>query len=102
MGKTENALQVAAKGFEIAPTHPKMANTFAWALAENGYLTRADSILSRLLIEFPDNASAKYRKAVVLVRLGKLGEATQLLDELVATDHEFAERSEAIQLRSRL
>ena len=92
------SLQYSEKARALAPNAPEVLDTAAIVLLSNGQASKAEATINRALDNAPGNLSYTYHKAMILEISGRSEEARPLLERIVSTNEEFAEREAAQQL----
>jgi tetratricopeptide (TPR) repeat protein len=101
-GHIATALQYANKAHKLAPERPEVNDTLGWILVAEGKYKQALSNFDSAIAKMPDNPSIQYHQAYTLYRLGRKTEAKRILQQLLAEQPEFDERSEAQKLLNRI
>lgn len=96
------ALPTARKAYQSAPGNASVADTLGWTLLKLGhsdesleYLRQADQLSK-------GDGEIRFHLAAALKKAGKLNEAQQLLERLLASNAPFAGRREAVQMLRKL
>ncbi len=96
------ALEVAERGYRLAPDNTQMADTLGWILVERGDLKRALPILRKAQGEAANAPGISYRLAAALAKSGDKAEARRHLQALLDTPRAFPERVQAEALMRQL
>ncbi|WP_405237801.1 XrtA/PEP-CTERM system TPR-repeat protein PrsT [Lentisalinibacter orientalis] len=92
------AEDIARRAYAQSPENGSVADTLGWIQVNTGDLDDGISTLRRALELSNGRAQVKYHLAAALAKAGESGEARQLLQELLASDEEFASRGAAEEL----
>ncbi len=82
----------------MAPASGSIADTYGWALANNGNPGAAVPVLEKAVVADPRDANVKYHLAAAYERQGDKARAATVLRELLKTPDKFASRPAAEEL----
>ena len=89
---------VARRAYAQSPENGSVADTLGWIQVNTGNLDEGISTLRKALELSDGRAQIKYHLAAALAKADETDEARQLLQELMASDQEFASRGAAEEL----
>ena len=92
----------ARRAYEIAPDIGSIADTLGWILLQNGSIEDGVELLRDAVQLTSSNPEVRYHLAVGLSKAGQIEEARRTLEEILATDENFASRDEARNLLAQL
>ncbi len=95
------ALELARRAHGLAPLNPRVSDTLAWLLVEQGQLGEGKELLGIAHGQQPGNAEIAYHLAVATERSGEPGKAAELLKPLVG-GQPFDHQAEAKALYAKL
>ncbi|HRP76228.1 MAG TPA: PEP-CTERM system TPR-repeat protein PrsT [Rhodocyclaceae bacterium] len=93
-----DALPVARKAHELAPTDPLVADTLGWLLVRDGRLDEGLRYLRDARLRAPENPEIRYHLAYALARSGRSGEARVELEAALESGLSFESREAAEKL----
>ncbi len=86
------------RALELAPGQPAIIDTLGWILVDTGEVTRAKDLLRQAAEGAPGNPDIAYHYAVALHRSGDDAAARTVLQELLKTEANFADKAAAAAL----
>ena len=92
--QVDEALEMAERAYQRAPTSPAVADTLGWLLYLKGDLERAETLVQEALRRLPTNAQVRFHLGMVYARRGKTAEARRELEEALKSP-DLAEAAEA-------
>lgn len=93
-GRQAQAMEVLETALRDDPRHARWRFALAWMVQERGDLPRAETLLRRLVEDYPDLAEAHNNLAVLLAGRGELDEALTALQRAVLLQPEHAQAQE--------
>lgn len=99
-GKLEQALEYAAKAYELRPDVPQVSDTYGFLLFQAGDTEKAEKLLKESHEKMPNDPSIIYHYALALNKNGKASIAKPLLARALESD--FEEKSDAEKLHKQL
>ncbi|WP_317205149.1 XrtA/PEP-CTERM system TPR-repeat protein PrsT [Janthinobacterium sp.] len=100
--KDKRALPTAELAFREQASNPAVLDTLGWILIEQGGAARALPLLQKAVALAPESVVTRYHLGVALVKSGDKKGARSQLQQLLAENKEFPERTEAQALLSTL
>ena len=92
----------ARRAYEIAPDIGSIADTLGWILLQNGSIEDGVELLRDAVQLTSSSPEVRYHLAVGLSKAGQIEEARRTLEEILASDENFASRDEARNLLAQL
>ena len=89
------ALALAKRAYETGGKHPAIADTYGWALVNNGQAARGLPLLKEAVAAAPQEPSVRYHHAVALSKLGRRDAAAKELQHALGLRGNFPEREAA-------
>ncbi|MEE8253939.1 MAG: tetratricopeptide repeat protein, partial [Hyphomicrobium sp.] len=102
LGNPKVALTPAQQAYRLAPDHPRVLDTYGYALAEAGDLDKAVELLQRAVKRAPQDAQTQYHLAHALTKRGDREEAKGILERILAEPTIFRGREDAKALLQQL
>ena len=96
------AEEAARRAYDIEPNSGSVADTLGWILVEKGALKEGIEILQKADELSEGDAEVRYHLAAALAADGQIGSAKNMLQELLESGAEFADRDAAEKLLSTL
>jgi putative PEP-CTERM system TPR-repeat lipoprotein len=96
------AEELAIKAYALAPDNGLVADTLGWVQINNGKLEQGIATLQDAVQLSEGIPEIRYHLAVGLAKSGRTQEAEQILKEILASNEEFAEREQAMELLTTL
>jgi putative PEP-CTERM system TPR-repeat lipoprotein len=87
VGKPE-ALDLAKRGYELAPNDAEMLDTYGWLLLQNDQVGEALQQLQRAANLAPHDAEIRYHLAAGFARAGSVDKARVALEEILGADQQ--------------
>lgn len=97
-----DALDYAARAFNVAGGAPEVADTYGWLLIKGGRMADGVTVLRAAAAAAPDNGDILYHLAYALAETGRRDAAAAALDQALENPRQFASRQEAETMRRRL
>ena len=98
LGEGEPAIEMARRAYKLSEQSAEVADTLGWILIHHGHVSEGSTLLSQATVRMPARADIRYHYAVALSKLGRNGEARQILEKLLLADPDFTEREDAEEL----
>ena len=95
-------LDLARRAYVLAPQMPSIADTYGWALVQNGDSKEALKVLSDAFRANPSNIVARFHLAVAELKTGRRSEARQNLNTVIASHTDGPEDAQARELVSEI
>ena len=92
------AEELADKAYGLAPDNGLVADTLGWVQVKNGKLEQGIATLQDAVQLSEDMPVIRYHLAVALAKSGRTDEAEQILKEILASNEDFADRKQAMEL----
>jgi Tfp pilus assembly protein PilF len=92
--RVDEALAMAERAYQKAPTSPAVVDTLGWLLYLKGDLERAETLVEEALGRMPDNSQVRYHLGMIYARRGKSAEARRALEDALASP-DLAEAEDA-------
>ena len=96
------AEELAKKAYGLAPDNGLVADTLGWVQINNGKLEQGIATLQDAVQLSEGIPEIRYHLAVGLAKSGRTDEAEQILKEILASNEEFADREQAMELLTSL
>jgi len=100
--KDPRALATAEQAHQVAPDNPHVMDTLAWILVEQGKTGQALDLLRQAAKGDPASTAIRYHLAVALAKSDDKKRARKELEDLLARNKTFPERTEAQSLLGHL
>jgi putative PEP-CTERM system TPR-repeat lipoprotein len=100
--KDARALATAERAYKARPDSPQIMDTLGWILVEQGDAARGLPLLQKASDMMPASTEMQYHVAVALAKSGDRVHARRKLENLLAKNPAFRERSEAEALLKQL
>jgi len=89
--KPDEALPLATKAEQLAPSSPEVLDTLGWIQYRRGAYADAEKSLSRAVERAAGNATIQYHLGMTYARLGKKADAVSVLRRASQLDPKLAE-----------
>ncbi len=96
------ALEPAQRAHDLAPQDPRLADTLGWILVSVGEAERGLSYLREAQSRLSQDPEIRFHIAGALAAMGRNQDAERELSDVLASDEDFAERSEAESLLEKI
>lgn len=98
----KKALEHAEKAYSLSPEDPAILDTYGWVLSETGQSDVGLRYIRQALSRSSKDPSSLYHLALVLSRLDRKGEAEDVLKDLLKSNQNFREVTQAKALLTQL
>lgn len=98
----KQALTLAQKAYQLSPNNPRIADTFGWALIQNGETTQGLAILGKALQQSPDSGEIRLHFAKGLKALGDTQGALREIKQALGQNLSLTQRGQAQKLFQQL
>ena len=96
LGKLDDGIVQGRRALALAPDNPAVKSTLGWLLVERGELDEGIGLLeAAVAAAVIDHPTTKYNLAKALARTGQQSRARRMLQELLESQTNFAERGSA-------